>query len=164
MPDTPDPPTAVTALPDGPPLEDIETLRQRFGEMQAKLALSDEIIASLERRQKIDAQLAEADVSDLEVARLLTEAAVTAMDEPDIALAVTDLRRHKPYLFRDRRAVPPAVGAASGGVSGGVMSERYSPASDEAEAAAAARAATTGDRRDLLHYLRLRRKEVDPAA
>ncbi len=159
---TPDPPPAVNALPDGPPLEDIETLRKRFGEMQAKLALSDEIIASLERRQKIDAQLAEADVSDLEVARLLTEAAVTAMDEPDVARAVTDLRRHKPYLFRSTR--PASFAAGGEGEGGGVMSERYTPAADEAEADAAARAATTGDRRDLLHYLRLRRKEVDPAA
>ena len=143
MPDpTPDPPPTTPATP---AKDDLDTLRHRLGDLQARLTVSDEIIASLERRQKIDAHLAQSDVVDLEVARLLTEAAVTQMDEPDVALAVKDLRRDKPYLFRDR----PSPGASA-------MSERFDfdPLHDQADTAARAAA---GDKRALDRYLRLRR-------
>ena len=140
MPDpTPDPPTPTPAE------DDLQTLRHRLGELQARLTVSDEIIAALERRQKIDAHLAGSDVVDLEVARLLTEAAVTQMDEPDVALAVKDLRRDKPYLFRPHKP----TGAAA-------MGERFDfdPLPDQADSATRAAA---GDRRALDRYLRLRR-------
>jgi hypothetical protein len=55
---------------------------------------------------------------------------------------VEDLRRHKPYLFRQAR---PRM-------SGATLPEPI-PTADHA----AAEARATGDRRDLLRYLRLRR-------
>lgn len=128
MPDTP---------PEPDPREEVDALRQQLDE-------SRRTIAALERRQQIDELLAESEPIDREAARLLTEAAVMAMDEPDIELAVQDLRRHKPWLFRPRVA------------AGSAMPARVEPPTDAAEEAAS-RAAATGDRRDLLRYLRLRR-------
>lgn len=115
--------------------------------LAAELAEARETIRALERRQKIDAVLAQSDPIDLEVARLLTEAAVRVMDEPDVKLAIDDLRRQKPYLFRRREGGPAGMPARP---------PRAAPA-DTADAAAR-RAVESGDRRDLLRYLRLRRK------
>ncbi|MEX2212936.1 MAG: hypothetical protein WD768_02335 [Phycisphaeraceae bacterium] len=121
-------------------------LREQMKSMESELAQQRQVIESLERRQKIDAILADADAVDLEVARLLTESAVEAMDEPDVAAAVQELRRMKPYLFR-RSATPGA--AAMAAKSRQLTSAPASEAADEA--------AASGDRRDLLRYLRLRR-------
>jgi hypothetical protein len=84
---------------------------------------------------------------DVEVARLLTQAAVEAMEQPDVAAAIDELRRRKPYLFRQRRRPEASAMPARSHTAAGA-----SRANDAAEAAAA-----TGDRRDLLRYLRLRR-------
>ena len=118
---------------------ELSALREQYG-------ASQETIAALERRERIDALLTEADAVDLEAARLLTEVAVSAMDEPDVAQAVADLRRHKPYLF-DHGGVglPSALGPRE-------PEYHADPAVDAAD-----QARTSGDRRDLLRYLRLRR-------
>ncbi len=121
-------------------------LRDRFTQLQAQLDSSQDTITSLERRQKIDALLTNSDAIDLEAARLLTEISVSQMDEPDVSAAVSDLRRQKPYLFRHRPRVNDSA-----------MAPRVDLPAAQASAAAE-RAAATGDRRDLLDYLRLRRK------
>ena len=126
--------------------QQLTELHSKLKTVEGELNKTQQTIAQLERRQKIDALLADADAVDFEVARLLTEAAVESMDEPDVALAIDDLRRGKPYLFR-QRAAASAV-AMSARARGNV-----SPSTIEA----AQTAATSGDRRDLLHYLRLRR-------
>lgn len=124
--------------------QELVELRERFAALQSRLDESQQTITALERRQKIDALLAASDAIDPDAARLLTEITVAQMDEPDVAAAVEDLRRHKPYLFRHRQASP-----------GSAMSPRLeSPAAHEH---AADHAAATGDRRDLMDYLRLRR-------
>lgn len=126
--------------------QQLDGVRKELDSVRQQLDQSRQAIDTLERRQKIDALLADADAVDFEVARLLTEAAVEAMDEPDVAEAIGDLRRAKPYLFR-RRSSPEAsaMPARSRHLAAG-------GATDAAETAA-----TTGDRRDLLRYLRLRR-------
>ncbi len=116
--------------------------------LRQQLADARTTIVALERRQKIDALLAEQETVDMEVARLLTEAAVSRMSAPDVKLAIDDLRRHKPYLFRHR-------GAGRAGVMGARVA---TPALSRDEAAQ--RAAVSGDRRDLLSYLRLRRTKA----
>ena len=126
--------------------QQLATLQSQLETLRVELDESRETITSLERRQKIDAMLAEADAIDLEAARLLTEVAVAGMDDPDIAEAVADLRRHKPYLFR-----------RSGHV-GLTMSPRIPNDAEGGAERAAERALNTGNRRDLLDYLRLRRK------
>jgi hypothetical protein len=114
--------------------------------LTTELAKAREMIASLERRQRIDTLLAESDAVDLDVARLLTEAAVQQMSEPDVKLAIDDLKKHKPYLFR--RGFSPSPSAAAMGA----RTTTPTPVAEAAETAAA-----TGNRRDLLRYLRLRR-------
>ncbi|MEO0514586.1 MAG: hypothetical protein AAF086_04745 [Planctomycetota bacterium] len=128
--------------------QQLNELRDRFTQLQTQLDSSQDTITSLERRQKIDALLTDSDAIDLEAARLLTEISVSQMDEPDVSTAVNDLRRQKPYLFRHRPRVNDSV-----------MAPRVTPGAVlPAEQDAAQRAAATGDRRDLLDYLRLRRK------
>lgn len=120
-------------------------LRDQFTQLRPQLDDSQQTITSLERRQKIDALLSDSDAIDLEAARLLTEISVSQMDEPDVVSAVGELRRQKPYLFRQRR-----------GTLDSAMAPHVDP--PQPEHLAAQRAASTGDRRDLLDYLRLRRK------
>lgn len=113
-------------------------------ELERQLAAAREALDASERRRAIDLALVEAEAVDLETARLLTEMAVGQMDEKDVALAVDDLRRRKPFLFRDR---PRATLGAAMGAPG----EAASPADT------ARNEARTGDRRALLTYLRARR-------
>lgn len=126
--------------------QQLEALKEELRVVNAKLEESGQTISDLERRQRVDALLSEADAIDLEAARLLTEQAVLRMDEPDVELAVKDLRRHKPYLFRRRSDTLDSAMAPSLSPNG------HDPAEQAAEDAA-----RSGDRRDLLRYLRLRR-------
>ena len=125
----------------------LDEVRHRLAQMESELDEARQTVTRLERRQRIDELLAQSDAVDLEVARLLTEAAVETMDEPDVKLAIDDLRRHKPYLFRHR------PGGSASAMSAHVSDDRGSTARG-----AAAQAAVSGDRRDLLRYLRLRRQ------
>jgi hypothetical protein len=125
-------------------------LEARVAELEGKLAECERLLAAgrealdaSERKRRIERELAEEGAVDLETAALLTEAAVTGMPEPDIAAAVSELRRRKPFLFR-REAARSAMGAEAGPEEPGLE-----------EAAGAARA--SGDRRALLGYLRMRR-------
>lgn len=119
-------------------------LQREFDATKSALDETRKQLENTERRQRIDHALLEADTIDLGAARLLTELAVGQMNEADVKLAVDELRASKPYLFRRRRA------------EGGAMAPRTrtaGPALDDA----AETAATSGDRRDLLRYLRLKR-------
>ena len=127
--------------------QQLEGLQAQLTEAQQRAEQAEQTITSLERRQRIDALLAEADAIDLDAARLLTEAAVQQMDEPDVTEAVQDLRRHKPYLFHPDSS--DAQGLALAPVIEGA---------DDPLAQAAEQAQHSGDRRDLLRYLRLRRR------
>lgn len=124
----------------------LASARSRVSELEATLSASREALDASERRAEIERELARSDAIDLEAARLLTEAAVAGMDDPDVASAIAELRTRKPHLFAPRRRRPSAMGA---------MAE---PAPRERGAeAAAAEARATGDRRALLEYLRAKR-------
>ena len=127
-------------------------LQSQLAATRRELDEARETITKLERRQRIDALLADSEAIDTDVARLLTEMAVSTMDVPDVRLAVDDLRKQKPYLFR--RAAASSQGAAP--------PARAMPAreSDDASAESLAHehARSTGLRADLLRYLRLKRK------
>ena len=118
---------------------------ERLGEMERDLSAARAALDAAERARQIDAALADADAVDLETARLLTEMAVSQMDEPDVRLAVEELRRKKGFLFRRRRT---GTGAATGAIA--------SPGRGRVMEAARA-AADSGDRAALLAYLRARR-------
>ena len=138
----PQPSEPAGASPPAPdPLTDLATARQQLQDTQRQLE-------ALRQRQAIDEQLIAHDAIDLEAGRLLATAALERMGSPDVGAAVTALREQRPYLFRPV-AAPPRV-----------MGQDSSPASDPDAALhdAAARAQTTGRRRDLLDYLRLRRR------
>lgn len=144
---TPTTDTNTTATADAP-----ADLQSQLAAARRELDEARDTITKLERRQKIDALLAESEVIDTDVARLLTEVAVDGMDVPDVRLAVDDLRKHKPYLFR--RTATKAQGAAP--------AARAMPARDgddrSPESLAHEQARSTGLRADLLRYLRLKRK------
>ncbi|MCC7145160.1 MAG: hypothetical protein IT443_01805 [Phycisphaeraceae bacterium] len=123
------------------------TAAQRDLERQAQeLRQVKERLAQVERQGDIDRQLTEAQTIDLEATGVLTQAALAAMAEPDVAAAVEELRRQKPYLFRQRpRAHATAMPAQDEfGLTKGVDIARE-------------QAAQSGHRLDLLRYLRLRR-------
>ena len=124
--------------------QQLDATRSELEQIESQLTESQQLIASLEKRQKIDALLAESDVIDLEAARLLTERVIEEMDEPDVKLAIDDLRRHKPYLFH--RSQQARLMSAAVQTTGHELDH------------VAAEARASGDRRDLLRYLRLRRQ------
>lgn len=122
----------------------------RIAELEAQLSAAREALDASERRRQIERALGESDTVDLETARLLTEAAVSQMDEPDVVIAVEELRRHKPFLFHAE-----AAPAASRGIA---MRPAHEPGvADAALDGLAEEARQSGDRRALLRYLRQRR-------
>lgn len=138
----------MTTQPNAQPTPATDQLNAQVLQLQSALDEARDAVQQLERRQRINELLAEADARDLSAARLLTEAAIEQMDDPDLELAVRDLKQHKPWLFR-RHASPPPTATA--------MPARFTDA-DDALADAAAQVQTSGDRRSLLNYLRLRRR------
>jgi len=124
-----------------------QALQEQVQTLNDELAAARQTIDALERRQRIDALLADQEAVDLEAARLLTEVAVAEMPDADLASAVAELKRDRPYLFR----------SPTRGMHAGVMAPRSEP-EPTAPLQAAEQAARSGDRRDLLRYLRLRRQ------
>ncbi len=129
-----------------------ETPEQKIAELEAALTAAKSQIeeskaarAAEERRRAVDAAVAGA--VDAETARILVEHALGKGELGDVNAAaaniVADLKRRKPFLF----APPGASGAAA-------------PATRPADTDlrdAAERAAHTGDRRELLRYMRAKR-------
>lgn len=127
--------------------QSLAALRGELDQAQQRCEQAEQTVSDLERRQRIDQLLSEADAIDVDAARLLTEVAVQGMDEPDVAEAVDDLRRHKPYLFHAGIDEP-----------GGLALAPQLDGVDDPLAQAAEQAQHSGNRRDLLRYLRLRRQ------
>ncbi len=122
----------------------------RIAELEMQLSAAHEALDASERRRQIERALGESDTVDVETARLLTEAAVAQMDEPDVAIAVEELRRRKPFLFH--------AGAAPAAGRGIAMRPTGEAAIDSVELdGLAERARQSGDRRALMQYLRQRR-------
>jgi len=123
-------------------------LQKALAEKTSKLDEQAQAIRELEQERAIDEALIEAHAVDLETARLLTGMALGEMDEPDVERAVAELRERKPFLFR---RVARGTGALSPrDVTAAPASERLSRAAEEACA--------SGQRQDVLRYLRLRRR------
>ncbi len=120
------------------PVEDWQqralTAEQKAGELATALAAQ-------QRTHRLDIELMTAGAIDVDAARLLAQAACG--DDPDISKAVSDLKQDKPFLFRTRPQPPGAMGAAA--------------QPDDPLMRVAEHARSTGDRRSLLHYLRLKR-------
>lgn len=140
-----EPPAEATEPTLQPPDPDVRIteLEQQLTGLTAELAQAREALDAAERRHAIERELIRAKAIDLETAALLTEAAIQNMDDADVAHAVAELRRAKPFLFRNA----PAGSAATAAIDDGN--------GELTRAADAAR--ETGDRRALIRYLRLRR-------
>jgi len=129
----------------------------RLVELERELAQANATIARLERRRQIDQQLERERTIDRGLARLLTEATLETMDEPDARLAVEQLKRTRPYLFE------PTGPLASASSPHPDPDDQSDDPDAPALEAAADRAARSGHRRDLLRYLRLRRDRLGEA-
>ena len=127
----------------------LEDLKEELSSKDALLKEHEKTIGALERSSRIDELLLEADTIDLEAARLLTEMAVSELEDEDVEQAVEELRRQKPYLFHRRSRQAGVLSPHSG------MGEA---SQNDSLRHAVAEAGATGSRADLLRYLRLKRQ------
>ncbi|QQE13587.1 hypothetical protein JD969_09050 [Planctomycetota bacterium] len=122
-------------------------MQDKVGSLSDELKETEETVKYLERKQHINSLLAQEEAIDLDAARLLTEIAIESMDEPDIEETIKDLRESKPYLFRSKHSICASAMPANEYIQ-----------NNEIETAAVS-ATQTGNRADLLRYLRIKRKK-----
>jgi len=128
--------------------EKVEGLEAMVAELEVQLASANDAVKTVERRGEIDRELVAAKAVDLETARLLTEATIGEMDSPDVAIAVRELCDRKPFLFACKKhGVNTGLAMGPAAVRNGT---------DELESMASS-ARSSGDRSELLRYLRVRR-------
>lgn len=127
---------------------EVRALESRAAGLEADLAEARAGVERAERRAEIEHALIEAGAIDLEITAPLVEQAVLAMEEPDIAKAVREVKAGKGFLFR----APSPAGIRSAAMAG----QPAAGGSGLEEMASAAR--SSGDRGDLLRYLRARRR------
>ena len=131
--------------------EKVEGLEARVVELEGELSSANSAVKTVERRGEIDRELVAAKAVDLETARLLTEATIGEMDSPDVAIAVRELCDRKPFLFACKKH---GVHGTNAGLAMGPAAVRRGD--DELETMASS-ARSSGDRSELLRYLRVRR-------
>lgn len=125
--------------------ERADRLQRELGECQKLLDEAREAIDAAGRRNQVERELVRQGAIDLETTVLLTEAAVASMPKTDVAAAVADLKRRKPFLFR-------------GSKPGGSMASLRDGAVPDESASLAAQARASGDRAALMRYLKSKRK------
>lgn len=125
----------------------------RVGELLAEVAALRQELADAKgtaekaaRRAAIERALTDAGAIDLEITTPLVEEAMFGMAEPDVGAAVRAVRGEKGFLFRKAGGVGLRSAAMAGERGRGVGLEDL-----------AGDARSTGDRSDLLRYLRARR-------
>jgi hypothetical protein len=133
---------------------EIRELKQELEAVGADLREARESLEASERRQRIERELAREEALDVEALTLLTQAALASGDasDGDIKSAVSELKRRKPHLFGVGERQP-----ALGAFRAGAMSPADDRGLNTALETARREAGGTGDRRDLLRYLRLKR-------
>ena len=127
--------------------EKLSACEARIGELADELESANAAVVSTQRRGDIERELTAAKAVDLETACLLTEVTIAEMDEPDVAVAVRELRSRKPFLF--------SCGAHKAGGGGAMSAQVGSGGHGLGKMASSAR--SSGDRNELLRYLRARR-------
>lgn len=131
--------------------EKVDGLEVRIVELEGLLSSANEAVKTVERRGEIDRELVAAKAIDLETARLLTEATISEMDSPDVSIAVRELCDRKPFLFACKKQ---GTHTLNQGLSMGPTARHN--ADDELESMRN-NARSSGDRSELLRYLRVRR-------
>ncbi len=124
-------------------------LVSRVSELESQLAQANSRLEAQEAAQRVEAALVRSGAIDLETALLLVEREMA--DSPDLGVeaAVASVRQRKPFLF-GAVASSAAVGSGQSLAGGGVSA-------DERLAGLADAALQSGDRGDVLRYLRARR-------
>jgi len=138
-------------------------LESRVAELTGTLAQAREALDAAERRHEIDLALVEAGAIDLETARLVADAVVSRQEQRDVKKAVRELRSTKGFLFAADTQVAPTNHNRRARVPGrapGIMGAKLTPSEPAPLRAAADAAAASGDRGDLLRYLRAKRLEA----
>jgi len=132
-----------------------ETLQRREDELATAEAQRDEILSRLceaENRVVVDRALHQAGVVDAEAATLLLSRRMDLSGEvtpEELTSAVDQLLLDKPFLRATRTTMPPATRTGQSGL------DATARIADAAE-----RAITSGNRRDVVEYLRLRRANM----
>ena len=139
---------APEATPSDGLAQQLNTLRERLGQTESRLAEAQRTADELRRRRDFERELALASPVDLDTARLVAESIANERGIEDAARAVRETVAAKPFLFRSREP-------------SGVMAPELheGPPSSRARQEAAEEAMRTGDRRAVLRYLRARRGE-----
>ena len=121
----------------------------QLAEANEKIAQMTRDLDALQLEQKLTHRLAAAGAVDLETAVLVAKARLDGRNQADLDGCVAQLRKEKAYLF--------------GGPTETITPRRTTPVKDRVPASptaleqAARRAAQTGSRADLHHYLKLRK-------
>ncbi|HEX2836916.1 MAG TPA: hypothetical protein VHN77_02185 [Phycisphaerales bacterium] len=136
---TPDPST---------PTEPTSPTPERLTALETELSTTRTALTHAQQQRDLDRALFTAGATDLDAAHTLAEKALT--EGHDIPKAVAHVRQRTPSLFRPPIPPSPARGATL------APAAPHAPPTSDLESAQRA-AGTTGDRRDLLRYLRLRR-------
>jgi uncharacterized protein YajQ (UPF0234 family) len=130
--------------------------QQLAEQLSHKEAQVSELAGELEGvrlEQKLISKLYQAGVRDLEAAMLLAKVRISGDDKKDLDACIEQLKKEKGYLFGNQssqdKALQRSAGAKEKGMSNQTVLEQ-----------AAKRAATTGGRRDLQEYLKLRRRLI----
>jgi hypothetical protein len=128
--------------------ERAESLAEQLAEANQKITQMSQGLDGLELERKLTRKLIAAGVIDLEAAVLIAKARMQGQDKPDLNGCVEQLRKEKSYLFGGPEIV---VSRRTAGAKDRVTH------SQTALEQAATKAAKTGSRVDLQHYLKLRR-------
>lgn len=154
---------ASTTQPIEAPANPAPDLEARVAELTGTLARAREALDAAERRHEIDLALVEAGAIDLETARLVADAVVSRQEQRDVKKAVRELRSRKGFLFAADPQAAPTNHSGRARVPGrapGIMGAHLAPTEPAPLRAAADAAAASGDRGDLLRYLRAKRLEA----
>ena len=130
-------------------IETAQTLATQLAQANQRIAQLSQDLGNLELEQSLTCKLAAAGATDLEAAVLITKARMEGKDETATDGCIEQLRKEKSYLFggsTQTLAVRKTAGAR----------DRQAQSQTALEQAAQ-KAARTGSRTDLQHYLMLRR-------
>lgn len=130
-----------------------DALEERASALERELAGAKDQLQAERVRREIDAELVKAEALDPEVLRPLVEQQLTqpppeGKPKADVRSIVAKLRQQKQFLFKRPTDVAPH----------GATGVRHTGGGESPVARAAREAQETGDRRALLHYLRLKRQ------
>ncbi len=129
-----------------------ESLAEQLAEANHTIARMSQDLSDLQTEQKLVRRLAAAGAADLEAAVLVARTRMEGKPDADIDACIEQLKREKTYLFGGSSEMPTFRKTAG--------AKDRAKQTQTALEQAAKKAARTGSRADLQHYLKLRRNLV----